>query len=90
MKWERSNHSSILHSLAYLLPAGLRLLASFRLPYQFPIQLADRLGNNPHFTDDGHEIDIARPAGNDVLVQMARHTRAGAAAEVYAEVKSLS
>src|SRR5688500_14094639 len=58
-------------------------------PHQLLVQLAHRLRHHADVADDGHEIRVAGPAGDDVLVEVAGDAGAGAAAEVGAEVKTL-
>src|SRR5438045_8148728 len=54
----------------------------------FP-QLAHRLRHDAHFADDAHEVRVATPSGDDVLVQVTRQAGGGAAAEVDADVEAL-
>lgn len=42
------------------------------------------------FTDDGHEVRIAVPAGQDVHVDVSRNTGSGHRADVKAEVQSVA
>ena len=58
-------------------------------PHQLRIKLAHRLGNDVGFADDVHEVDVAGPAGDDVLVEVPGDAGAGAAAEVDADVEPL-
>src|ERR1700712_3718354 len=59
------------------------------LLHQLSVQLAGCLGYDADVADDAHEIGVTAPAGNDVLVEVARQARAGTAAEVQAEVEAL-
>ena len=54
------------------------------------MQLRHRFGDDAHFSDHAHEIHVAGPAGNDVLMQVAGESGAGAAAEVDPDVEALS
>src|SRR5581483_1730225 len=56
---------------------------------QFAVELGDGFGDDLHFADDAHKVDVAGPSGHDVLVEVARHAGAGAAAQVDSDVKPL-
>src|SRR5262245_47599178 len=65
-----------------------RALTSAR-PKQLIVELSQRLRHDPHVADDRHEIHVAVPSWDDVLVQMTRQPRPGAAAQVHADVEAL-
>ena len=71
----------------------MRLVSSYALrttySHQLLVQLAHRLRDDLDFADDAHEIHVAGPAGNDVLVQVPGDSGAGDPAEVDADVKAL-
>src|SRR5438874_1052202 len=49
---------------------------------QLLVQLGHGLRDDADLADDVHEVDVAAPAGHDVVVKMARQASPGAAAEV--------
>src|SRR3954469_18654337 len=56
---------------------------------QFVVELRHRLRDDADVGDDGHEVGVAVPAGDDVLVEVAGNACAGAAAQVDADVEAL-
>src|SRR5688500_8329410 len=59
-----------------------------QLDQPFP-RLPQGLGYDAHVADDAHEVRVAGPAGDDVLVEVAGEAGAGASAEVDADVEAL-
>ncbi len=57
--------------------------------HQLGPQPAGRLGDDADLADDVHEVHVAAPAGDDVLVQVARHAGPGHPAQVEADVEPL-
>ena len=56
---------------------------------QFAVELLGGLGDDADIGDDGHEVGIPIPAGDEVLVEVAGHAGAGTAAEVDADIEAL-
>src|SRR5439155_11450527 len=57
--------------------------------HQFCIQLTHRLRHDADFADDRHEIRVAAPAGDDVLVDVSGQAGACDAADVDPDVVPL-
>src|SRR5439155_11665709 len=57
--------------------------------HQLIVQLTHRLGDDADFAQHAHEIGVPVPARDDVLVDVPGQARAGAAAEIDADVEPL-
>lgn len=53
------------------------------------VRLLDRLGKDACFTEDGHEIRVACPTGDDVHMDMVRHPCASRLADVRPQVEGM-
>lgn len=56
---------------------------------EFLVKLLRGLGDDADIADNAHEVGVAIPAGDDVLVEVAGDAGPGAAAEVDAEIEAL-
>src|SRR4051794_8894780 len=57
--------------------------------FELEVRLLDGLGDDADVADDGHEIDVAIPAGDDVGMDVSGDAGAGAFADVDADVEAL-
>ena len=53
------------------------------------VLLEEGLGHDVGFSDDGHEVGVAVPAGDDVLVEVFCETGTGGAADVIADIEAV-
>jgi threonine dehydrogenase-like Zn-dependent dehydrogenase len=72
-------------------PSTLLSTPHFRLSAlkQLIVELLNRLRDDSDIADDAHEIHIAAPAGDDVLVEVAGEAGAGDSSQVDAYVEAL-
>lgn len=56
---------------------------------EFTERRFETLWQHASFADNGHEVRIANPAGNNVHVKVMLHPGSGATAEIHSEVEAI-
>ena len=64
-------------------------IAVVEVGFELVVLVEEGLGHDVGFCDDGHEVGVAFPAGDDVLVEVFGEAGAGGSAEVVAEVEAV-